>query len=43
MLATDDVFVKIATGGVLAWVLGQALVTIGAVVGLLPAIPFLVK
>jgi cell division protein FtsW len=38
VLATDDVFVKIATGGVLAWVLGQALVNIGAVVGLLPVI-----
>ncbi len=34
----DDVFVKIATGGVLAWVLGQALVNIGAVVGLLPVV-----
>jgi cell division protein FtsW len=39
LIATsDDVFVKIATGGVLAWVLGQALVNIGAVVGLLPVI-----
>jgi cell division protein FtsW len=38
VLATDDVFVKIATGGVLAWVLGQALVNIGAVVGLLPVV-----
>jgi cell division protein FtsW len=38
VLATDDVFVKIATGGVLAWVLGQALINIGAVVGLLPVI-----
>jgi cell division protein FtsW len=38
VLATDDVFVKIATGGVLAWILGQALVNIGAVVGLLPVI-----
>jgi cell division protein FtsW len=38
VLAADDVFVKIATGGVLAWVLGQALINIGAVVGLLPVI-----
>jgi cell division protein FtsW len=38
VVATDDVFVKIATGGVLAWVLGQAIVNIGAVVGLLPVI-----
>ncbi len=35
---TEDIFVKIATGGVLAWVLGQALVNIGAVVGLLPVV-----
>jgi cell division protein FtsW len=38
VIAADDVFVKIATGGVLAWVLGQALVNIGAVVGLLPVV-----
>src|SRR3954447_20745126 len=38
VLAADDLFVKIATGGVLAWVLGQALVNIGAVVGLLPVV-----
>jgi cell division protein FtsW len=38
VVASDDVFVKIATGGVLAWVLGQALVNIGTVVGLLPVI-----
>ncbi|NLT57065.1 MAG: putative lipid II flippase FtsW [Actinomycetales bacterium] len=33
-----DPFVKIATGGVLAWVLGQAIINIGAVLGLLPVI-----
>ena len=38
VVASDDMFVKIATGGVLAWILGQALVNIGAVVGLLPVI-----
>ncbi|MGZ4612091.1 MAG: putative lipid II flippase FtsW [Kineosporiaceae bacterium] len=38
VLAAEDVFVKIATGGVLAWVLGQALINIGAVVGLLPVV-----
>ncbi len=38
VLAADDVFVQIATGGVLAWILGQALINIGAVVGLLPVI-----
>ena len=38
VLATDDMFVKIATGGVLAWVLGQAVINIGAVLGMLPVI-----
>jgi cell division protein FtsW len=38
VVAADDVFVKITTGGVLAWVLGQALINIGAVVGILPVI-----
>jgi cell division protein FtsW len=38
VLATDDLFVKVATGGVLAWVLGQAIVNVGAVTGLLPVI-----
>jgi cell division protein FtsW len=38
IVRTDDAFVKIATGGVLAWVLGQALVNIGTVTGLLPVI-----
>jgi cell division protein FtsW len=35
---TDDLFIKIATGGVLVWVLGQAIVNIGAVLGLLPVV-----
>jgi cell division protein FtsW len=35
---TDDLFIKIATGGVLVWVLGQAIVNIGAVIGLLPVV-----
>jgi cell division protein FtsW len=35
---TDDLFVKIATGGVLLWVVFQAVVNIGAVVGMLPVI-----
>jgi cell division protein FtsW len=38
VLVTDDLFVKIATGGVLVWVVGQALVNIGAVIGMLPVI-----
>jgi cell division protein FtsW len=35
---TDDLFVKIATAGVMAWVVGQAMVNIGVVLGLLPVI-----
>lgn len=35
---TDDLFVQIATGGVLLWVVGQAIVNIGAVIGMLPVI-----
>lgn len=33
-----DPFVKIATGGVMAWIMGQMLINIGGVVGLLPII-----
>jgi cell division protein FtsW len=35
---SDDLFVKIATGAVLAWVVGQAMVNIAVVLGLLPVI-----
>jgi cell division protein FtsW len=38
VLRTDDLFIKIATGGVLTWVLGQAVINIGAVLGLLPVV-----
>jgi cell division protein FtsW len=38
VIASDDLFVKIATGGVLAWVLGQAVINIGTVLGVLPVI-----
>jgi cell division protein FtsW len=38
VLRTDDLFVKIATGGILTWVLGQAVINIGAVLGLLPVV-----
>jgi len=38
VLRSDDLFVKIATGGVMTWVLGQAVVNIGAVLGLLPVV-----
>jgi cell division protein FtsW len=32
----DDTFMRLAAGGATAWIVGQALVNIGAVVGLLP-------
>lgn len=35
---SDDVFVKVATAGVLAWVVGQAMVNIAVVLALLPVI-----
>jgi cell division protein FtsW len=38
VLATDDIFVKVATGGVLIWVLGQAMINIGAVLGVFPVV-----
>jgi cell division protein FtsW len=38
VLTSDDMFVKVATGGVLVWVLGQAVVNVGAVIGVLPVI-----
>jgi cell division protein FtsW len=38
VLRTDDLFIKIATSGVLTWVLGQAVINIGAVLGLLPIV-----
>jgi cell division protein FtsW len=38
ILATDDRFVKVATGGVLVWVLGQAMINIGAVLGIFPVV-----
>jgi len=38
VVVTDELFVKIATGGVLLWIVGQAVVNIGAVLGMLPVI-----
>ncbi len=38
VLRSDDLFVKIATSGVLTWVLGQAVINIGSVLGLLPVV-----
>ncbi|MGW5238984.1 putative lipid II flippase FtsW [Monashia sp. NPDC004114] len=35
---TQDRFVRIAAAGIMAWLLGQAIVNIGAVIGLLPVI-----
>jgi cell division protein FtsW len=38
VLTSNDMFVKVATGGVLVWVVGQAVVNVGAVIGVLPVI-----
>ena len=38
VLRSDDHFVRVATAGAMAWILGQAMVNIGAVIGLLPVI-----
>jgi cell division protein FtsW len=38
VLRTDDLFVRIATAGVMAWIVCQAVINIGAVIGLLPVI-----
>ncbi|WP_462417328.1 putative lipid II flippase FtsW [Kytococcus sp. Marseille-QA3725] len=35
---TRDTFVRIATAGIMAWLLGQAMINIGSVIGLLPII-----
>jgi cell division protein FtsW len=34
----DDPFVRIASAGVMAWVVGQAIINVGSVIGLLPVI-----
>ena len=38
MLRSNDLFVRIATAGVMAWIVCQAVINIGAVIGLLPVI-----
>jgi cell division protein FtsW len=38
VVRSDDAFVRIATAGVMAWVIGQALINVGSVIGLLPVI-----
>jgi cell division protein FtsW len=35
---SEDLFVRIATVGVMAWLLGQMLINVGAVIGMLPVI-----
>ncbi|HET8601882.1 MAG TPA: putative lipid II flippase FtsW [Segeticoccus sp.] len=38
VLRTDDFFVRIASAGIMVWILVQAIINIGAVIGLLPII-----
>jgi cell division protein FtsW len=38
ILSTDDFFIRIATAGVMVWILAQAAINIGSVIGLLPVI-----
>jgi cell division protein FtsW len=36
MRKTDDPFIRVAAGGITVWILGQALINIGVVIGVLP-------
>ncbi|WP_252974282.1 putative lipid II flippase FtsW [Janibacter melonis] len=36
--STEDFFVRVATAGICTWVLGQAMINIGSVIGMLPVI-----
>ena len=36
MRKTDDPFIRVAAGGITVWILGQALINIGVVIGILP-------
>ena len=36
MRKTGDPFIRIATGGITVWILGQALINIGVVIGVFP-------
>jgi cell division protein FtsW len=38
VLRSDDFFVRVATAGVLVWILAQAVINMGGVIGLLPVI-----
>lgn len=35
-MASNDLFVRLTTAGILAWIVGQAMINVGAVLGLLP-------
>ncbi|WP_417511263.1 putative lipid II flippase FtsW [Microbacterium sp.] len=38
MRKTDDPFIRVAAGGITVWILGQALINIGVVIGVLPVL-----
>lgn len=38
VLRSDDMFVRLATAGIMGWILVQAMINIGSVIGLLPVI-----
>ncbi|HYN28551.1 MAG TPA: putative lipid II flippase FtsW, partial [Dermatophilaceae bacterium] len=38
VLRSSDFFVRVATAGILAWIIGQAMINVGSVIGLLPVI-----
>ena len=38
MTRTDDFFVRVATAGIMTWIVVQAVINIGAVINLLPVI-----
>ena len=38
VLRSDDFFTRVATAGIMVWILAQAVINIGAVIGLLPVI-----
>ncbi len=38
VMHTGDMFVRVATAGVMIWILGQAIINIGAAIGVLPVI-----
>ncbi|MBK7721681.1 MAG: putative lipid II flippase FtsW [Austwickia sp.] len=38
VMHTHDLFIRVATAGVMVWILGQAIINIGAAIGVLPVI-----